>query len=385
MVLTKLFNIFSITASMGSGLLTTPTRTPTRDVTNITINLDEYADQTTIGTQYQQLQIINEDEDNQQTIEWGMSVNEYTFNNQYINGKIRRVSVSTTIEGFNNNGIYEYSHGIIINKKVENTNGGAISWALEGQDPVMCAPHQELWFIKINTMGAIYDVKIGHNYIVEIPSPQLTQQGVANGYTSAKMVYKNLTIENEEIETYLNTNNIEDYLTQPSKTLYGTYGRIQNTIAQYNTTEVKGSYNLQGTISSFNANRLTYDQQINVGNYKDKSTYYMQFFQPYLIDPNIPYANFEKPTYGMHTEYGNITITAKRSNVNVTTEVIDVPGVMFDVLGMPFTFISTAFNLTLFAGTPYAINISTLFLSIIAVLVFVFLIKIIIAVFVGKG
>ena len=60
-----------------------------------------------------------------------------------------------------------------------------------------------------------------------------------------------------------------------------------------------------------------------------------------------------------------------------TTEVVDIPGTMIYVLGMPFTFISTAFNLTIFPGTPYQINLSMLFLSIIAILVFVFLLKVI--------
>ena len=57
-----------------------------------------------------------------------------------------------------------------------------------------------------------------------------------------------------------------------------------------------------------------------------------------------------------------------------TYEVIDIPGLMWEILTMPFSFVSQAFNLTLFPGTPYQINISNLFLSIIAVLVFVWLI-----------
>lgn len=56
-------------------------------------------------------------------------------------------------------------------------------------------------------------------------------------------------------------------------------------------------------------------------------------------------------------------------------EVIDIPGLMFHVLTMPFTFISMAFNLTLFPYTPYQINISNLFLTIIGLLVFIFIIK----------
>lgn len=56
-------------------------------------------------------------------------------------------------------------------------------------------------------------------------------------------------------------------------------------------------------------------------------------------------------------------------------EVIDLPGLMWHILTMPFSFVSQAFNLTLFPGTPYQINISNLFLSIIAIFVFVGLIS----------
>lgn len=57
-----------------------------------------------------------------------------------------------------------------------------------------------------------------------------------------------------------------------------------------------------------------------------------------------------------------------------TYEVIDIPGLMWQILEMPFAFVSQAFNLTLFPGTPYQVNISNLFLSIIAIFVFVWLI-----------
>ena len=58
-----------------------------------------------------------------------------------------------------------------------------------------------------------------------------------------------------------------------------------------------------------------------------------------------------------------------------TYEVIDLPGLMWDILTMPFAFVSQAFNLTLFPGTPYQINIANLFLSLIAIVTFVWLIS----------
>ena len=67
----------------------------------------------------------------------------------------------------------------------------------------------------------------------------------------------------------------------------------------------------------------------------------------------------------------NNPIIPKNSSPISNIEVVDIPGLMFTVLTMPFSFISTAFNLTLFPGTPYQINISELFLGIIGLLMFV--------------
>ena len=56
---------------------------------------------------------------------------------------------------------------------------------------------------------------------------------------------------------------------------------------------------------------------------------------------------------------------------------VNLPGLMWDILAMPYSFISQAFNLTLFPGTPYSINFANLFLSIFGVLVFIFIFKLI--------
>lgn len=73
-----------------------------------------------------------------------------------------------------------------------------------------------------------------------------------------------------------------------------------------------------------------------------------------------------------------VNITGTNVIPDGTYEVIDIPGLMWQILTMPFAFVSQAFNLTLFPGTPYQINISNLFLSIIAMLAFVWLISFII-------
>ena len=56
-------------------------------------------------------------------------------------------------------------------------------------------------------------------------------------------------------------------------------------------------------------------------------------------------------------------------------EIIDIPGLMFTILTLPFSFISQGFNLTIFPNTPYQINFSNLFLTIISVFMILWIIK----------
>lgn len=80
----------------------------------------------------------------------------------------------------------------------------------------------------------------------------------------------------------------------------------------------------------------------------------------------IPY------TYYAYTGYAEINIEVPAS----TIEVVDIGGLMLQIISMPFTFISTAFNLTLFPGTPYQINVGNFILGILAILTILFIIKI---------
>ena len=56
-------------------------------------------------------------------------------------------------------------------------------------------------------------------------------------------------------------------------------------------------------------------------------------------------------------------------------EVVDVRGLMYNILTMPFTFISQAFDVTLWQGTQYAINIGNFIKSILAISAILFIIK----------
>lgn len=108
----------------------------------------------------------------------------------------------------------------------------------------------------------------------------------------------------------------------------------------------------------------------------------MPVVQAYLNNDVFPYAHV--PTIATASDISQelTTQTMWIHGTNVipsgTYEVLDIPGLMWEILTMPFAFISQAFNLTLFPGTPYQINIANLFLSIIGVFVFIFLVGILI-------
>ena len=55
-------------------------------------------------------------------------------------------------------------------------------------------------------------------------------------------------------------------------------------------------------------------------------------------------------------------------------DIVDIPGLILTIITLPFSFISQAFNITLFKGTPYAINVSTMLLTIVGGAILIWLI-----------
>lgn len=72
----------------------------------------------------------------------------------------------------------------------------------------------------------------------------------------------------------------------------------------------------------------------------------------------------------------NLVIT----KISKPTEVVDLNSLLFTILTLPFTFYSQAFNLTLFSGTAYAINIGDIIMFIISILLLVAIIKMIMSI-----
>ena len=119
---------------------------------------------------------------------------------------------------------------------------------------------------------------------------------------------------------------------------------------------------------------------VNVNYNQNKTNYYILYAQP-ITKVNNSSLNGNRTFNGEYYQEFDLFLGGETTQILGTynQEVIDLPNVMFAVLGMPFTFISTAFNLTLFPGTAYEINISILFLAIFGILTFVFLLKLILS------
>lgn len=139
-------------------------------------------------------------------------------------------------------------------------------------------------------------------------------------------------------------------------------------------------------ISSNNDTTATIETNITLT--KGTTTYVIQINEP-IVETKNGYTNPEGTIGIVQTQQFiaenffylpnmNYHISGQIIIAEGTQEIVDIPGLMFQVLTMPFTFISAAFNLTLFPGTPYQINISNLFMAIIAVMAFIFIIKLLI-------
>lgn len=128
-------------------------------------------------------------------------------------------------------------------------------------------------------------------------------------------------------------------------------------------------------ISTFEYQFITIETDVQI--IDEQTTYHFIFVEPYLESSTSTYGKLY--TRNGYMGYIADTIPPKISGYMIPNidnyEVIDLPGLLFNILTMPFAFISTAFNVTLFPGTPFQINLSNLFLTIMAILIFVFIVK----------
>lgn len=149
-----------------------------------------------------------------------------------------------------------------------------------------------------------------------------------------------------------------------------TFNLQKNTIAQFN-----------DEIDPLNAQDIYSTTISNINLQSKKTTYIIMQIQ---LDMTINSANpsllkniYDPNENTMLLYTRNIEIISGINETTYTQEIIDIPNLMFTILGLPFTFISQAFNLTIFPGTPYQVNFSNIFLGFIAIALLLWVLKLI--------
>lgn len=117
------------------------------------------------------------------------------------------------------------------------------------------------------------------------------------------------------------------------------------------------------SISEVNIIQKNVGYKLHLNDYKLN----IQNFTYSYVEPNTPEITISKDLEIIYY-YNKVS--------SGTTEVIDLWGLVATMVSIPFTFLSQAFNLTLFAGTPYAFNFSSLLLTFVCLSVILLILKI---------
>lgn len=243
-----------------------------------------------------------------------------------------------------------------------NYNQAANNWYNTSLICLMITPYN----VNINTEGK-YSIQLRYEpNDYNIPQPYPASMGLSvETYTSTESDWASL-IGMQNYAQNLNTL-VENYVGPNNAYTYA-----------YNLDE----YQLQNTENQYRQITVNLDLTPNTANYIIiKNTIH----GTYTSDP------YENQNWDVLRDYVYLTATVNSlpgataiTNMYIsgtmvipdgTQEIVDVPGLMFDILGMPFTFISMAFNLTIFPGTPYQLNISNLILSLLAIVIFMWIIN----------
>lgn len=174
-----------------------------------------------------------------------------------------------------------------------------------------------------------------------------------------------------------------------SETVYqDIYNELNTPTSGVNKAESNGivRYNTDGTPQTTGDYRNNRYETLQINVVPNRTNYFFLFMKATLITPTPINSNYlaTNPKLETETNKGTTTffywfpepfVNGQYYPVAINYEVVDIPGLMWEILSMPFAFISTAFNLTLFPNTPYQINISNLVLMIFGILVVVFILS----------
>lgn len=311
-------------------------------------------------------------------------INLYYGKNTYVDSTFSMEMISLNMETYTNSNnsqsywLYQYGDTIRPNGKYTRVD----------EDNIYYEPYvQSLYLLKVIPNNVNIDTTYSLFQFIAMNNITNTNQRIyldmiqtstdINGYFNTPT-----GSNNPYFNKYTKKNNLYDEYVD---IVYGTHGYQTTRIINNNVDILKTQFPINSGNWIVNPN---FEQNIQITN--NKTNYYIIYLQPYYysdeennmeqVESNIAATG----TINNHQvfTYNNIEINGTEIIASTGTgEIVNIPGVMFTVLGMPFTFLSTAFNLTIFPGTAYEVNIGTMLLCVIAVLTFVFLIRIIIKAF----
>jgi hypothetical protein len=177
---------------------------------------------------------------------------------------------------------------------------------------------------------------------------------------------------NIDLIQYKTNNDLSEYINQAN------YAILNNQLTMF--TDITNNFSYTQTK---NINDYTLDEQYNITTSIQLNNIWKTYMITYVkwVDDTAEFLAIS----GYHIDNDLITMDTGEIFGSIYVgggyEYIDIPNLMFTILTLPFSFISQAFNLTLFPNTPYSINIGNLFLSVVAIILLMWLLQKIIGFF----
>ncbi|MFA5453438.1 MAG: hypothetical protein WC248_07685, partial [Candidatus Methanomethylophilaceae archaeon] len=222
-----------------------------------------------------------------------------------------------------------------------------------------------------NSYDSIYQIQNYYDYNTiryETSAIIITEITTYSGITNNTIDYEISLLNNNYIGVYpeididliqYKTNNdLSEYINQTN------YAILNNQLAIF--TDITNNFSYTQTK---NFNDATLDQSYNVITNIQLNNIWKTYMITYIkwIDDTSEYLTIN----GYHIDNDLFTMDTGEIFGSIYVgggyEYVDIPNLMFTILTLPFSFISQAFNLTLFPNTPYSINIGNLFLSVVAI------------------
>lgn len=183
-----------------------------------------------------------------------------------------------------------------------------------------------------------------------------------------------------QIETYYSPNFTGTYRKESAFFKDGFYSYINLTDFDLTTlvnilTSWTSNQKYMYTSAILNTDQYSNTQQYSYQEPTNEMNEYTYYVEVYSMTTSQPSTNTHPELSTLMNVRSQVYYGYEYETVQDPIEVIDLSSLLFDILMMPWAFLSVAFNFTLWPGTPYAINLSHIATVFLGTLVLIFLIK----------